>query len=107
MCSVPVYRTFLVGSRVLCEPCTARETHALLVERPIVAGVALFCDVCGAIFEPQRVAQQNRTTTATEPVAGRGQPSPRRSRNLPVLSRQHRLPPPRVVRVRRPAAQRV
>jgi hypothetical protein len=47
-----VYRTYRMGSRVICERCALRGPRAVLQERPVLGSVAIRCAERGTLFQP-------------------------------------------------------
>lgn len=49
----PLLRYFMAGTRFLCARCAGKEPLALPGERPAEGGVAIRCDECGRLIEPE------------------------------------------------------
>ena len=63
-----IFRTYLMGTRVICEQCATREPLALLVEQPAHGGVAIRCHECRRLIERE---PRGRTPAQLASGAGR------------------------------------
>lgn len=79
--TVPVY---LMGTRVICGSCAARERIARAYHRPFAPGVGIRCDTCRRPIEPPAVPnghghhspeRHRREERAALHTTGRGRPS--------------------------------